>query len=441
MKKIILMLMIFCMACTTGCGAVEKTANKIYEEVKGGVDKPIVKSYTGYNNDAFIDEDGNLYVKGSHAGDGTDETHSTPVKVMENVRSVSVGYLCVSAITYDDELYTWGRGDQYDLILSLQNGMLGQGEDVEKSDVPVKIMDNVDSVSYSTHYAFAITKDGGLYVWGGQPGYANYSPALIMENVKYAVHNDENAAAITYDDKLYTWRTVTVGSMEDASTYMLNVLDDVEMVSAGSGIYSAITKDGSLYTWGTQGYSLGVYGRETDFSDDHFLNSPYKIMDNVKFTQITTSNGLAITEDDDLYVWGCNTHGMIGNGTVTWQDVCTPCKVMEDVEYAYINDILLSQNSNILAIKKDGSLYAWGDNSGNIFGDIEKEYEDDPEMPELTKIFMPKPKKIMDNVASASMYASHMYAVTKDKKAYRLPPTRIKGLISEDNKEKVMFTE
>lgn len=439
MKKIILLLTVFCMACMTGCGAVEKTINKVYDDIKGGVDKPIVKSYAGNNNNAFIDEDGNLYVNGSYVGDGTDEQHSMPVKVMENVRSVSMGYLCVSAITYDDELYTWGRGEQDSLVLALQSGMLGQGEGVEKSYVPVKIMDNVDSVSYSTYYAFAITKDGGLYQWGGQHGYVNYSPVLIMENVKYAFHNDVSAAAITTDGSLYTWNTATIGSMEDAGTYMIKILDDVEMVSAGDKIYSAVTKDGSLYTWGDITHSEAVYGRGTD-SDDDSLHTLYKIMDNVKFTQITTFNGIAITEDDDLYVWGSNTHGLIGNGTVTWQGVHTPFKVMEDVKYAHISDES-NTDCNIVALKKDGSLYAWGDNPKNLFGDIEQEYEDDPEMPKLTKIFMPFPTKLMDNVSSVNMYGTHMYAVTKDKEAYRLPPTRIKNLISTDNKEKVVFKE
>lgn len=434
MKKIILILTALCMVCATGCGAVEKTVNKIYEKTKSGVDKPIVQSCARYANDAFIDEDGNLYMTGNYIGDGTDKDYSMPVKVMENVRSVSVGYHCAAAITNDDELYTWGYDNEY--------GRLGQGKETEKSYEPVKIMDNVDSVDYSEYYAFALTKDGKLYMWGGKERYKSkyntYSPSLIMENVKSADHDDENAAAINYDGELYTWRTNLVNSMETADTYVIKVLDDVKMVSAGYRAYSAITTDGSLYTWGSQFYTSEVYGHEMDSSYDGFVDCPYKIMDNVRHTQMTGSQGIAITEDDDLYIWGHNTVGLIGNGTVTEKGVSTPFKVLDNVEYAYVNNDPI--NSNVIALKKDGSLYAWGDNIGNIFGDIEKEYEDDPEHKIIT-IQMARPEKIMDNVESVNMIRYHILAVTKDKEAYRLPPTDIKNLISSDNKEKMVFAE
>ena len=439
MKKIILTLTAFCIVCMSGCGAVEKTINKVYDGIKGGVDKPIVKSYAGYNNDAFIDEDGNLYISGDNAGDGTDKNQSIPVKVMENVKDVSIGDHYTAVVTNDGELYTWGINDF---------GRLGQGKNVDRSDLPVKILDNVNSVYCAKYTAMAVTKDGELYKWGNRGGYDStyYSPVKIMENVKSAVLDDEKSAVITYDDELYIWNTEGVVEMIKDDPHILKVLDDVKMVDVEHEMYIAVTKDGSLYTWGTGGDTATPYGYEPEEEPDPYsafsYNTPKKIMDNVKYAKTNGSNALAITKNDDLYVWGCNTHGLIGNGTVTWKNVYTPYKVMEDVEYAFINGITLSKcGSNILAIKKDGSLYAWGDNTGNIFGDIEKEYEDDPEMPKLTKILMPKPKKIMDNVDSVSMYASHMYAVTKDKEAYRLPPTNIKNHISDENKEKIKFAE
>lgn len=293
--------------------------------------------------------------------------------------------------------------------LSGEYGRLGQGKDVEKSYVPVKIMDNVDCVDYSEYFAFAVTKDGGLYKWDGMDKnnskYNTFSPVLIMENVKYAVHNDERTAVITYDGELYTWETEAVVKMEKDNPYIRKVLDDVEMVSAGHGMFAGITTDSSLYTWGTGGVEANAYGYEAETSPYTLgeINTPKKIMDNVRYVQTTGLNTIAITEDDDLYVWGCNTHGLIGNGTVTWKNVFTPYKTMEDVEYAYISDESFA-GSNIVAVKKDGSLYAWGDNTGDIFGDIEKEYEDDPEMPKLTTIQMPNPKKLMDNVTAVSMY-------------------------------------
>ena len=58
-----------------------------------------------------------------------------------------------AAITKDGSLYTWGDN---------RDGELGNGTRTD-SPVPVKIMDNVASVSLGCGHSAAITKDGSLY--------------------------------------------------------------------------------------------------------------------------------------------------------------------------------------------------------------------------------------------------------------------------------------
>ena len=71
-----------------------------------------------------------LYTSGE-LGDGTTEDRHTPVKIMDNVVSVSLGYEHSGAITKDGSLYMWG--DNY-------YGELGDGT-TENRYTPIKVMD------------------------------------------------------------------------------------------------------------------------------------------------------------------------------------------------------------------------------------------------------------------------------------------------------------
>lgn len=60
-------------------------------------------------------EDKSLYMWGwntsGQLGDGTEENKRKPVKVLENVQSVSLGCSHSGAVTEDGSLYMWGADD------------------------------------------------------------------------------------------------------------------------------------------------------------------------------------------------------------------------------------------------------------------------------------------------------------------------------------------
>ena len=74
---------------------------------------------------------------------------------------------------------------------------------------------------------------------------------------------------------------------------------------------------------------------------------------------------LAIGSDNNLYAWGQNGFGEVGNGTTT--NVLSPIKIslpsgVQPVAVAagYLHSLALGSN---------GKVYAWGDNSLGEFGD------------------------------------------------------------------------
>lgn len=172
---------------------------------------------------------------------------------------------------------------------------------------------------------------------------------------------------------------------EDNSSQGSLKLKSIEM---GAGCSAGITEDGDLYTWGNNAYGLLGNGSEDDSA------TPTKILDNVKFVSIGLFNGAAITENGDLYAWGCVMYHDIPGEDPYNLKLTTPKKIMENVVSAYIDGGIAS------AVTEDGSLYVWGDN-------ISLETADKA-----------VPEKVMDNVQSVCHGICSAAALTKDGSVY-----------------------
>ena len=117
---------------------------------------------------------------------------------------------------------------------------------------------------------------------------------------------------------------------------------------------AAIASNGDLYCWGFNGYG-GVGNGATN--DQH---TPVKVLENVKETVLENNTTAAITEEGDLYCWGYNKYGQVGNGATDNQ--LTPVKVLENVKEVYLDFYTAA------AITENGDLYCWGFNLAGQIG-------------------------------------------------------------------------
>jgi len=335
----------------------------------------------GRDHTMAIDKGGSLWAWGRNdygqLGDGTksrDQANPKPKKIMDGVVQVSAGEGYTMAIKSDGSLWGWG---------SNHFGCLGDGTiDGRLSPVKIMDMDNVTQVSAGMDHTMAIDRDGGLWGWGrnyyGQLGDGTTpewiaTPKKIMDNVTQVSVGDYHTLAVKSDGSLWAWGRNGYGQLGD-DTQGLNriipnpqkVMDGVVQVSAGKRHTLAIDREGNLWAWGSNGVGQLGDGTRTD------RLSPVKIrdMDNVAQVSAGYFHTLAIKTDGSLWAWGSNEYGQLGDGTV--EDRYRPKKIMDKVEQVSAGTFYT------VAVKSDGSLWAWGSNEYGQIGDGTEEDRHSP---------------------------------------------------------------
>jgi len=322
-----------------------------------------------------IDTTGALYAWGQNVsgqlGDGTTINKSSPVKIGTSSWSlISAGGNQVAAITTTGALFTWGAGT---------DGYLGSGTTISRSS-PVQIgTSSWTSVTTGFSHSVGITTDGSLFTWGkneaGQLGdgttISKSSPVKIGTNswtMAGAIYI--TTAAIDTTGALYVWGLNSSGQIGDGTT--VNKSSPVKIgssswtyVSAPDSHILAIRTDGALFTWGSNpGGNLG---------DNTVVNKSSPVQIGTSSWSIVKAGGgyshsIGITNAGDLFAWGTNTFGTIGDGTTVSKSSpvqLTSVGEMGTLSWSSVN----SGGSHTAGITTTGSLYTWGGNASGQLGD------------------------------------------------------------------------
>ncbi|BDR54270.1 hypothetical protein KIMH_03810 [Bombiscardovia apis] len=355
--------------------------------------QPVTSSMTltaGWEEYAF-----KLYPAHSPSQGGVSLSVSAPVAPHTiTYSSLSAGQDYTLAIGSDGNAYSWG---------SNQHGRLGSGSaDMQAHPSPsrVHLPDTVRvlQVAAGSSHALALGSDHHVYAWGantqGQVGNGTSTdqntpidltntgrlPSTIMQ----LAAGDDYSLALTRDGHLYTWGSNQYGTLAtttNAGTTTPNSLPTdvsaagslpttIRSISAGSRHALAVSSDRHAYSWGANEY--GQLGTNTNLGTDTAQPSPVDLTTTgalpATIAQVTagSTHSLALSQDQHTYSWGDNQHGQLGDSTTTSRSTPTDLSAAGFLPSS-ISQLAAGEHTSI-ALTTNGHVHTWGVNTSGQLG-------------------------------------------------------------------------
>jgi len=280
----------------------------------------------------------------------------------------------------DGTLWAWG-GNSF--------GQLGNGTFID-SERPIYIMSNIEYIAAGMYFSVAIDNENNLWAWGhnfwGQLGNGDTSrrthniPVKTVENITSIATGYAHVLALNIDNELLVWGYNANGQLGlgEERRYIvyepvpLTLMQNVEYISAGHEHSLAITLGGQLYAWGVN--SAGQLGDGTQVT----RFSPVPIVSSVQSVSGGGAHTLAIKTDGSLWAWGFNTHHQIGNNSILQQT--EPFPIREEYRFSSVSAGI----RHSLAICVEGNIFSWGDNQfGQVYPTYNSRFITEPIKPSL----------------------------------------------------------
>ncbi|OGO84465.1 MAG: hypothetical protein A2Y22_05510 [Clostridiales bacterium GWD2_32_59] len=350
----------------------------------------------GYSHTTAVKNDGTVWVWGYNSngqlGDNTTQEQHAPIQVpgIADVSQVSGGYLRTTALKMDGTVYTWGYNP---------HGELGDNTVIEKH-TPVQVLgvggtgniSEIIQVADGLNHEVALKKDGTVYAWGynasgqlGNNSTAEYHyPVQVkgvgvignLSGIVQVAAGDNHTVALREDGTVYAWGyngngqlgnnsgTASSTPVQVVGAGGTGILTEINQIAASGNYTLALKNDGTVYAWG--------YNDKGQLGDNTVTQKlyPVQVLGGLSgVTQIAAasstvgSTAMALKSDGTVYAWGYNNVGQIGDGTVVEKHI--PVQVLGGL--SGVTKINIKKDSAV-ALVGDGTLYTWGDNTYGALG-------------------------------------------------------------------------
>ena len=271
----------------------------------------------------------------------------------------------------DGTVLAWGNNN---------NGQLGDGSVVSKK-TPVFItgLTGMTSVAVGSGHSVALKNDGTVWAWGnndnGQLGdgtlASRNTPAKLsgLAGMVAVAAGAGHTVVLKNDGTVWAWGSNSNGQLGDGSTtaryspVQVVGLSSVTALAAGESHTVALKNDGTVWAWGNN--SNGQLG------DGSTVTRQLPVQ--VSGLSGTTSgvvvavaagydHTVALKNDGTVWTWGNNSNGQLGNGNITPNDIPVQVSSLSLVK------AIAAGFGHTLALQSDGTVWTWGNNSKGQLG-------------------------------------------------------------------------
>ncbi|WP_224244873.1 RCC1 domain-containing protein [Hyalangium gracile] len=347
--------------------------------------------------------------------------HTTEATASFHFGSRSGGGGLHSGVVRDGALYTWGRNNR---------GQLGLGAAVtadQKLPLRVPGFEGVAAMAFNQNSSLALKADGTVWSWGenaqGQLGLGappdgsqprtpdltpRWSPTRIagLSGAVAITLGYRHALVLMEDGSVRAFGDNSTGQLGDGSSeslrdYPVTVvgLPEVVKVVAGSMHSVALGRNGTVWVWGRNTY--GNLGQGTVDSASHSTPARVPGLENVVDIATGRDHVLALHADGTVSSWGLDASGQLGFGEVFPDEVSAmPVKVkgLTDARAIFAN------GNMSYAQRADGALVSWGQNFNGQLGNGGK-----------TDVNVPTPSvPLLSGLLTLAPGATHVISIRKD---------------------------
>jgi alpha-tubulin suppressor-like RCC1 family protein len=289
--------------------------------------------------------------------------------------SLSAGYNHTCARRVNGSVWCWGQNSF---------GQLGDGTTAPDYRTSAKQVIGLPGLqtagaaarqlSAGAYHACVRLRDGRVWCWGlsGLATMTSSSVPAQASSLGASVANISadtlQTCAVKMDGTLWCWGANDYGQLGDGTTtdrstpvQVAALGNQVVDVDTGSGYTCATKMDGTAWCWGWNERGRLGDGTTTNRSTPIQVTTLGSDVVDAKAGQY---HACAIKRDGTLWCWGDNTGGQLGNGTTTQSTRPIQVTAMGNQVLDFTVGFYFT-----CAIKMDGTLWCWGWNSMGMVGD------------------------------------------------------------------------
>lgn len=374
-----------------------------------------------------LKDDGTVWSWGDNShgqlGDGTTRSSDVPLQVegLSAIVAVAAGGDFSLALDELGQVYAWG------------DNSIGQLADVggsKRLDRPRRIEGLAEITAIAAGHGFALAKrnDGTVWTWGEssagrpQPTQVRLATAEPLSDIVAIAAGREHALAVAANGTVWAWGSNARGQLGIGGGFATarhpvavlastgSALSGVTSVAAGADSSYALTLDGELFSWG--GNSFGELGDGTTSPRDRAVRVAAAegngFLTEVADVAAGPHHALAIQEDGALWTWGADGGGRPASDTIPTAR-SRPVRVRDEQGSGFLEDIMAvaGGDAHSLAVQagRPSVAWAWGANESGQLGTGTTEGTDSPrQVAEVGFVWMvrtPRPDPISGIYSSA----------------------------------------